>query len=111
MLAGDSDWRTLIPPNRWVFPAGTFDFANSTVGLYVDGRPVPGSYAVKGDPWQVIGGSEPDVTSATNPRGIKLGGSHPQHNREVNACNCGWTGCCSLIARWPRRRCSGSTTG
>jgi hypothetical protein len=83
-----ADWKTLIPAGKWVFLAGTFDFDNGTIGLYVDGSPVPGSYAVKGDPWKVIGAPEPDLTSAANPRGIKIGGSHPQNNREVNACNC-----------------------
>ena len=71
-----------------MFLAGTFDFDNGTIGLYVDGKPVEGTYAVKGDPWKIGGAPEPDVTSATNPRGIKIGGSHPQNNREANACNC-----------------------
>ncbi|MFD4671485.1 PQQ-dependent sugar dehydrogenase [Lentzea sp. NPDC058450] len=83
-----ADWRTLLPPGKWVFLAGTFDFDNGTIGLYVDGRPVEGSYAVSGDPWKIVGGAEPDVTSAAAPRGVKIGGSHPQNNREANACNC-----------------------
>ncbi len=83
-----AEWKTLVPPNKWVFLAGTFDYDNGTVGLYVDGKPVDGAYAVKGDPLKVVGPPEPDFTSATNPRGIKIGGSHPQNNRETNACNC-----------------------
>lgn len=84
----NAEWKTLVPPNRWVFLAGTFDFDTGAVGLYADGKKVDGYYAVKGDPWKIIGPPEPDLTSATNPRGIKIGGSHPQNNREVNACNC-----------------------
>ena len=87
-FVASADWKSLLPPNRWVFLTGTFDFDNGTIGLYVDGRAVEGSYAVKGDPWKVIGAPEPDLTSATNPRGIKIGGSHPQNSREANACNC-----------------------
>ncbi|MGI5507078.1 PQQ-dependent sugar dehydrogenase [Lentzea sp. CA-135723] len=83
-----ADWRTLLPPGKWVFLAGTFDFDNGTIGLYVDGVPVEGSYAVPGDPWKIVGGAEPDVTSAALSRGLKVGGSHPQNNREANACNC-----------------------
>ncbi|WP_052685189.1 LamG-like jellyroll fold domain-containing protein [Lentzea aerocolonigenes] len=83
-----ADLRTLLPQGKWVFLAGTFDFDNGTVGLYLDGKPVDGAYAVKGDPWKVIGAPEPDVTSAANPRGIKIGGSHPANNKETNACNC-----------------------
>ena len=83
-----AEWKTLVPPGKWVFLAGTFDFDNNAIGLYVDGKPVEGAYAVKGDPWKVVGPPEPDFSSATNPRGIKIGGSHPQNNRETNACNC-----------------------
>jgi hypothetical protein len=36
----------------------------------------------------VEGAPEPDVTSATDPRGIKIGGSFPQDNLEKNPCNC-----------------------
>ncbi|KOV85497.1 hypothetical protein ADL03_12795 [Nocardia sp. NRRL S-836] len=84
----EAGWRTLIPPGRWVFLAGTFDFDTGAIGLYVDGRPVEGSYAVKGDPWQLAGPPEPDLSSATDPRGIKVGGSYPRNDREANACNC-----------------------
>ncbi|TWP53837.1 LamG domain-containing protein [Lentzea tibetensis] len=84
----NADWKTLVPPNKWVFIAGTFDFDTGAIGLYVDGKPVDGYFAVKGDPWKIVGPPEPDFSSATNPRGIKIGGSHPQNNRETNACNC-----------------------
>ncbi|MGH8310537.1 MAG: hypothetical protein ACRETX_12190, partial [Steroidobacteraceae bacterium] len=30
----------------------------------------------------------PHVTSATDPRGVKIGGSFPQNSREANPCNC-----------------------
>ncbi|MGR6916399.1 hypothetical protein ACU635_19330 [[Actinomadura] parvosata] len=56
--------------------------------LYRDGRPLPGSYTVTGDPWGLDGAPEPDLTSPTDPRGIKIGGSHPQNTREQNPCDC-----------------------
>lgn len=84
----NAEWKTLVPPGRWVFLAGTFDFDTGAVGLYVDGKPVDGYYAVKGDPWKIVGPPEPDFASATNPRGIKVGGSHPANTKETNACNC-----------------------
>lgn len=38
--------------------------------------------------WQLAGEPEPDVASATDPRGIKIGGSFPQNTRENNPCDC-----------------------
>jgi len=35
----------------------------------------------------VINGNEPDLTSASNPAGIKIGGSYPQNTQEFNAFN------------------------
>ncbi len=86
-LAANEDWRTLLPPNQWVFLAATFDYNKGTIALYKNGQPVPGTYVVSGDPWD-ISGPGPHYTSATNPRGIKIGGSYPQDNNETNACNC-----------------------
>jgi len=78
----------LLPPDEWVFLAATFDFDNGTMGLYKNGQPLDGFYTVPGDAWEVIGEPEPDFTSPTDPRGIKIGGSFPQNNRETNPCNC-----------------------
>ncbi len=55
------------------------------------GRRVDGS-TVAGDPWAVAGDPEPDLTSATDPRGIKIGGSFPQNTEERNPCNCRFDG-------------------
>jgi hypothetical protein len=64
--------------------AATFDFTTGRMALYRDGRPLTGSYTVPGDPWQVDGTG----TSATDPRGIKVGGSFPQDTAERNPCAC-----------------------
>jgi hypothetical protein len=42
---------------------------------------------VAGDPWGVAGPGR-HAASATDPRGIKIGGSFPQDTRENNPCNC-----------------------
>ncbi len=86
-LAAREDWRTLLPANQWVFLAGTFDFNTGTIALYKNGQPIDGFYVLPGDPWGV-GGPGPHYTSATNPRGLKIGGSYPQDNNETNPCNC-----------------------
>lgn len=86
-FAADEDWRTLLPRGTWVHIAATFDFDAGTMALYKNGKPIPGTYTVAGDPWEVEGPGE-HVTSATNPRGIKIGGSFPQNDVERNPCNC-----------------------
>jgi hypothetical protein len=86
-LAARQDWRTLLPPNQWVFLAGTFDYNKGTIALYRNGQPLDASYVVPGDPWGVAGPG-PHYTSATNPRGLKIGGSYPQDNNETNPCAC-----------------------
>ena len=59
------------------------------MALYRNGKAARrASTSLTGDPWSVLGQPEPDLTSATDPRGIKIGGSYPQNNREGNACNC-----------------------
>jgi Carbohydrate binding module (family 35) len=88
IFAATENWRTLLPQNTWVFLAATFDFDRGTLALYKNGRPIAGRNTVSGDPWGIGGAPEPDFTSATNPRGIKIGGSFPQNTRENNACNC-----------------------
>ncbi|WP_394617960.1 hypothetical protein JNUCC0626_02335 [Lentzea sp. JNUCC 0626] len=87
-FAAAEDWQKLLPQNEWVFLAATFDFDTGKMALYRNGKPLAGAYVVAGDPWQLEGDPEPDVASATNPRGFKIGGSYPQNTREGNACNC-----------------------
>jgi Carbohydrate binding module (family 35) len=88
VFAANEDWRALLPQNTWVFLAATLNYDTGVIALYKNGRPVPGFYGVSGDPWDIGGGGGPFYTSATNPRGIKIGGSYPQNNRETNPCNC-----------------------
>ncbi len=87
-FAATEDWQTLLPPNEWVFLSAAFDFDTGEMALYRNGKPLAGRYVVAGDPWQLEGEPEPDLASATNPRGLKIGGSYPQNNREGNACHC-----------------------
>lgn len=87
-FAAAEDWRKLLPHNEWVFLAATFDFDTGAMALYRNGKPLTGKYVAAGDPWRLEGEPEPDLASATDPRGIKIGGSYPQNNREGNACNC-----------------------
>lgn len=87
-FAASADWRSVLPQNEWVFLAATFDYDRGTMALYRNGRALPGFYTVTGDPWQVDGPPEPDLTSPTDPAGIKIGGSFPQNTRENNPCHC-----------------------
>jgi hypothetical protein len=87
-FAASEDWPSILPHGEWVFLAATFDFDDGTMALYRNGRPLDGFYTLAGDPWGVLGPPEPDLTSATDPRGIKIGGSFPQDSRETNPCNC-----------------------
>jgi hypothetical protein len=87
-FAAEADWQTILPQDEWVFLAATFDFDTGEMQLYRNGRPLDGFYTLTGDPWGVIGDPEPDLTSPTDPRGIKIGGSFPQNTREQNPCNC-----------------------
>jgi hypothetical protein len=88
VFAASEDWHTILPQNTWVFLAATFNYDTGAMTLYKNGLPVPGFYDVDGDPWGIGGGGGPFSTSATNPRGIKIGGSFPQNNKENNPCNC-----------------------
>lgn len=83
-FAAKQDWRSLLPKGEWVHLAATFDYTTGDMALYRNGEPVPGFYTEPGDPWQVDG----SPSSATNPRGIKIGGSFPQNTAEKNPCNC-----------------------
>ena len=87
-FAASADWRAVLPNGEWVFLAATFDFDTGRMALYRNGRPLDGFYTVTGDPWVLEGAPEPDVTTATDPRGIKIGGSFPQNTREQNPCDC-----------------------
>jgi hypothetical protein len=87
-FAADEDWRTVLPVGEWVFLAATFDFDSGEMQLFKNGRPLSGFYTLPGDPWGVLGDPEPDLASATDPRGIKIGGSFPQNTLERNPCNC-----------------------
>ena len=87
-FAASQDWPALLPPGQWVFLAATFDFDTGTMALYRDGKPLAGFYTLAGDPWAIAGPPEPDLTTASDPRGIKIGGSFPQDTRETNPCNC-----------------------
>jgi hypothetical protein len=58
------------------------------MALYRNGAPVDGFYTRTDDPW-LINGPGPHVTTATDPRGIKIGGSFPwQGSADRNPCDC-----------------------
>ncbi|MEU5565172.1 LamG-like jellyroll fold domain-containing protein [Micromonospora musae] len=86
-FAAAQDWRTLLPAGRWVHLTATFDFGTGALALYRDGVPLAGFYTRTDDPW-LVAGPGPHVTTASDPRGIKIGGSYPQDNREQNPCDC-----------------------
>jgi hypothetical protein len=87
-FAATEDWRTLLPRDSWVHLAATFDFTTGTMALYRDGRPVEGFYARTDDPW-LINGPGPHVSTASDPRGIKIGGSFPwPGSPDRNPCDC-----------------------
>jgi hypothetical protein len=87
-FAASAGWQAVLPPGEWVFLAATFDFDTGELALYRNGRVLDGFYTVTGDPWLLEGDPEPDVTTASDPRGIKIGGSFPQNTVERNPCNC-----------------------
>ena len=77
-----------VAVDTWVHLAATFDFTTGTMALYRNGRPVEGSYTRTDDPW-LVNGPGPHVTTATDPRGIKIGGSFPwQGSQDRNPCDC-----------------------
>ena len=87
-FAATEDWRTLLPKDQWVHLTATFDFSAGTMALYRNGKPVPGSYTRDDDPW-VVAGPGPHTTTATDPRGIKIGGSFPwSGSADRNPCDC-----------------------
>lgn len=86
-FAANEDWRTLLPKGEWVHLTATFDFNTGTMALYRNGVPLAGFYTRNDDPW-LVGGLGPHVTTASDPRGIKIGGSFPQNTLERNPCDC-----------------------
>ncbi|MFD5828946.1 hypothetical protein [Lentzea sp. NPDC060358] len=87
-FAASRPWQELLPQGEWVFLAATFDFDTGAMALYRNGKPLEGRYVAAGDPWRLEGEPEPDLASATDPRGLKIGGSYPQNTRENNPCTC-----------------------
>ena len=86
-FAANEDWRTLLPTDSWSHLAATFNYDTGDMALYRNGVPLAGFYTVAGDPWTIGGPQEPDLTSATNPGGIKIGGSFPQNTEDRNPFN------------------------
>jgi hypothetical protein len=86
-FAANEDWREILPIGTWVFLAASFNYDNGTMKLYKNGEPLDGFYTTAGDPWGV-GTPGTHYTSATDPRGIKIGSGYPQNTREDNPCNC-----------------------
>ena len=76
-FAADMPWDQILARNEWVHLTATYDFAGGEMRLYRNGEPLAGRYTAA-NPW----GS--GSTSATTPRGIKIGGSFPQDTREAN---------------------------
>jgi hypothetical protein len=87
-FAASADWQSILPRGEWVFLAATFDYDTGEMALYRNGKPLDGFYTVAGDPWALQGPPEPDRTTATDPAGIKIGGSFPQNTVERNPCDC-----------------------
>ena len=86
-FAASADWQSLLPRGEWVHLAATFDFSTGALALYRNGEPVEGFLTRTDDPWD-LSGPGPHVTTATDPRGIKIGGSFPQNTVERNPCTC-----------------------
>ena len=86
-FAALDDWQTILPMNQWVFLAATFNYNTGAIGLYKNGEPLAGNLTVGGDPWGINGAGGPFFSTATDPRGIKIGGSYPQNTVEMNPFN------------------------
>jgi len=80
-FAADLPWQQLMPTNEWTHLAATFNFIDGTMALYRNGVTLAGFYTASGNSW----GS--GTTSATNPSGIKIGGSYPGNTSEQNPFN------------------------
>ncbi|MGC9666008.1 LamG-like jellyroll fold domain-containing protein [Planosporangium sp. 12N6] len=86
-FAASQDWQTLLPRGQWVHLAATYDYGGGTMALYRNGKPLDGFYTRDDDPWR-LSEPGPHVTTASDPRGIKIGGSFPQNTLERNPCDC-----------------------
>ena len=84
-LAATNDWHTLLPSNTWTHITATFNFDAGTMALYRNGVAITATNTAGGNPWSVTAGT--DITSASAPAGIKVGGSYPQNTQEKNAFN------------------------
>ncbi|MEE6272115.1 PQQ-dependent sugar dehydrogenase [Georgenia wangjunii] len=80
-FAADMPWDQILERNKWVHLAATFDFAGGEMKLFMNGEELEGSYTSSTNPWGQ------GATSATDPAGIKIGGSYPQDTREANPFN------------------------
>jgi hypothetical protein len=87
LLVAGEDWSELLPAEKWTHLAATFDYDTGRISLYRDGEVIPADYNADDDPWRLHGAPEPDLTSATHPAGIKIGGSFPQNTEERNPFN------------------------
>lgn len=87
LLVADGGWQELVPPDTWTHLAATFDFDSGDMALYRNGVLQAASYNKDGDLWQLDGDPEPDLSSASTPTGIKIGGSYPQNTQERNPFN------------------------
>lgn len=83
-FAASAPWEELVPLGEWTHLAATFDFTTGEMALYRNGLPLEGFYTVQGDPWELGSEGATPGASPTNPRGIKIGGSFPQNDRERN---------------------------
>lgn len=86
-FAASQDWRAILPRGEWVHLTATFDFGTGSMALYRNGQPLEGFYTRTDDPWR-LSGPGVKVTTASDPRGLEIGGSFPQNTREMNPCNC-----------------------
>jgi concanavalin A-like lectin/glucanase superfamily protein/PEP-CTERM motif-containing protein len=86
-FAANDSWMELLPSDQWTHLAATFNYDTGEMALYRNGETLAGFYTLSGDPWAINGGAEPDLTSATNPGGIKIGGSFPQNSEDRNPFN------------------------
>lgn len=86
-FAASQDWQAILPRGEWVHLTATFDFGTGSMVLYRNGQPLEGFYTRTDDPWR-LSGPGVKVTTASDPRGLKIGGSFPQNTREMNPCNC-----------------------
>lgn len=78
------DWHEVMPPGEWTHLAASFDFDLGLIELFKNGRLLE-SEETDVENWELS--EEVDYTSATNPAGIKIGGSHPDDSQEQNPFN------------------------